>query len=138
MRELAGDRWSEWQPRLMATVRQYPLPDALVDVLLYEGQVADAIAVADRKAGNYRLLEKVADAAIATHPDWVIRVSQNEVEGLINRVQSKYYAAAVRWLEKARAAYRAAGREAEWQVYLADLRQHHSRKRTLMGMLEGM
>nr|HID13820.1 SWIM zinc finger domain-containing protein [Anaerolineae bacterium] len=138
VRRLAGDRWPELQSRLMETARASGVPDALVDILLHEGQVDEAIAVADREAWNYHLLGKVADAAVATHPDWVIRVSQGQAEGLINRVQSKYYAAAVRWLKKARAAYRAAGRETEWRAYLTDLRQRHARKRTLMGMLKGM
>jgi uncharacterized Zn finger protein len=105
---------------------------------VYEGLRDEAIAVAEREKWNYRLLEKVADAVIATHSDWVIRVSQEQAEDLINKVQTKYYSPAVRWLEKARAAYRVAGQEADWQAYLADLRQRHHRKRTLIGMLKGM
>ena len=134
----AGDHWHELQPRLINTVRQSHSRDALVDVLLYEGLPDEAVTVAEQEEWNYHLLEKVADEVIATHPDWVIRVSQKQAEGLINKVQSKYYVAAVRWLEKARAAHRAAGQEAKWRAYLADLRERHSRKRTLLGMLKGM
>jgi uncharacterized Zn finger protein len=80
----------------------------------------------------------VQDTYCTCSYDWVIRVSQEQAEGLINKVQTKYYVPAVRWLEKVRAAYLAAGREAEWRAYLADLRQRHHRKRTLMRMLEGI
>jgi uncharacterized Zn finger protein len=40
-------------------------------------------------------------------------------------------------LERARAAYRAAGREADWQAYLGEIRARHGRKYKLMRMLEG-
>ncbi len=43
---------------------------------------------------------------------------------------------AVRWLEKAQAAYQAAGREEEWRDYLEQLIRRHQRKHKLMGMLE--
>ena len=138
---LAGDHWPELQPGLLDLARQGALDDALVDILLYEGSdrmVDEAIAVAEREAWNYRMLEKVADAVIAIRPDWVIRVSQAQAEGLIDRVQSKYYAAAVRWLAKVRAAHLSAGREEEWRTYLGGLRRRHHRKRALMGMLKGM
>jgi uncharacterized Zn finger protein len=69
-----------------------------------------------------RLLEKVASGAIAIHPDWVIRVSQEQAEELINKVQSKYYTAGVCWLKKAHAAYLATGQKAEWRAYLSNLR----------------
>jgi len=44
----------------------------------------------------------------------------------------------VRWLEKARAAYQAAGREEEWRDYLEQLTRRHKRKYKLMGMLESL
>ena len=138
LRKLAGDEWAALQPQLMKTLRQKGSDQVLVDVLLSEGQVDEAIGVTDRQARNYRLLEQVADAVIPTRPEWVIRVSQREAEGLINRVQSKYYQAAVRWLERARAAYRVQGQEQVWRNYLQNLRQRHSRKRTLLAMLDRM
>ncbi len=134
----AGERWPELQPQLMDAARQSLSKDLLVDILLYEGLVDEAIAIAEQERWNYHLLEKVVDKVIATRPDWVIRVSQEQAEGLINKVQSKYYVAAVRWLEKARAAYLAADQKAKWRAYLADLRERHNRKRTLMGMLTEM
>ena len=43
---------------------------------------------------------------------------------------------AVNWLDRARRAYLAAGREADWLAYLAEIRGRHGRKYKLMGLLE--
>ena len=48
-----------------------------------------------------------------------------------------YYHYAVSWLGRARAAYQAAGRDADWQAYLGEIRARHGRKYKLMGMLQG-
>ena len=138
VRGLAGPQWDSLQPRLMTLLREQGSDSTLVDVLLHEGQVAEAIAVADENLWNYRLLEQVAEAAIATHPEWVVRVGQREAEALINKVQSKYYTPAVRWLQKVRTAYQVQDQDPAWESYLTALRQRHGRKRTLMGMLDEM
>ncbi|MFQ5857869.1 MAG: SWIM zinc finger domain-containing protein, partial [Anaerolineae bacterium] len=138
IRDLAGEEWPALRPQLMETLRRSAYTDALVDVLLSEGQVDEAIQVAEEHEWNYRLLEKAVDAAIETHPDWVIRVSCRQAESLIDRVQSKYYDVAVRWLAKAKAGYLTHGRGDEWTAYLADLRTRHSRKRALLSRLQGL
>jgi len=61
-----------------------------------------------------------------------VRVSFDE-----GGIKAKYYHHAVDWLARARAAYQAAGREAEWQAYLGEIRTRHGRKYKLMGMLKG-
>ena len=137
VRGLAGDRWPELRLRLMDAARGSLFKEPLVDILLHEGSIDEAVAVAE-KDGGYRLLGRVADEAVAIRPDWVVRVGMDQAEGLIGRVQTKYYAAAVRWLEKVRAACLAADREKEWCSRLADLRRRHGRKRSLMGMLDAM
>jgi uncharacterized Zn finger protein len=50
--------------------------------------------------------------------------------------EARYYHHAVDWLARAGAAYQAAGREAEWQAYLGEIRTRHGRKYKLMGMME--
>ncbi|MDY7039680.1 MAG: hypothetical protein SVX38_02320 [Chloroflexota bacterium] len=54
----------------------------------------------------------------------------------MNQGKSKYYRHAMRWLEKARAAYLAAGRQAEWEIYLDSLLGQHSHKYSLVPMLK--
>jgi len=77
------------------------------------------------------------DAAVDDRPDWVVRAARQQAERIIEAGRSKYYHHAVNWLDRARGAYRAAGREAEWQAYLRDIRTRHGRKYKLMDLLKG-
>jgi uncharacterized Zn finger protein len=61
-----------------------------------------------------------------------------QAESILNQGKSQHYHYAARWLEKARAAYRAAGRETEWDTYLGELIARHRRKYSLMPMLEAL
>ena len=112
-------------------------PQAQVDIFLHEGLVDDAITAVE-KGASYDLLERVMDAAAEHRPDWVIQAARRQAERIMDAGQSKYYHHAVDWLEKAGTAYRAAGREADWQTYLSEIRTRHGRKYKLMGMLEGL
>ena len=60
----------------------------------------------------------VMDAVIEHRPAWVIEAARRQAERIIESGQSKYYHHAVSWLVRARAAYQAAGRDADWQAYL--------------------
>jgi uncharacterized Zn finger protein len=80
----------------------------------------------------------VADAAITSHPDWVIKASRQQAESIMDEGKAQYYHAAARWLGKARAAYRVAGRQQEWQVYLAGLLDRHRRKYKLVPLLKAL
>ena len=82
------------------------------------------------------MLEKVMDAVVEHRPDWVVRAARQQAERIMDAGQAKYYHHAVNWLDRARKAYRAAGREAEWGAYLREIRTHHGRKYKLMGLLE--
>jgi len=105
-------------------------------VYLLEGGWDAAIQVADQASyRGYPLIEKVADAVLHHRPDWVIQVSIQQAEGLIEKTQSKYYPAAARWLEKAKKAYLHAGRQAEWQSYLTRLKVTYSRRPALQAEL---
>ena len=139
VRDLAGENWAEVRAELLNYLRQQPFafPEGQVEIFLHEGLIDEAIAVAERW-GGYRLLEQVVDAAIDHRPDWVIRVCRQQAEPIIDQGRSQHYHHAVRWLEKARAAYRVAGREAEWQEYLEELIRRHWRKYKLVPMLEAL
>ncbi len=56
----------------------------------------------------------------------------------MNGGKAEYYSSAASWLAKARTAYRAAGREKEWQAYLGELLAHHGRKYKLVPMLKAL
>ncbi|MFQ5819992.1 MAG: SWIM zinc finger domain-containing protein [Candidatus Heimdallarchaeota archaeon] len=133
---LAGERWPELREKLLAHLQKTKsrYPEAHVNIFLYEGRVDDAIAALGDFT-HYTLLEKVADAAISTRPDWVIRVCCQQAEHIMNAGKSEKYHHAVNWLKKARAAYLAVDRQAEWEKYLADLLVRHKRRYKLVPML---
>jgi uncharacterized Zn finger protein len=139
IQELAGERWPELREEMLDHLRQAPgyvSAQAQVDIFLQEDLLDDAIAAVE-KGANYGLTERVMDAVLEHRPDWVIQAARQEAERIVEAGQSKYYHHAVGWLEKARAGYRAAGRETEWQAYLREIRARHGRKYKLMGLLEG-
>jgi uncharacterized Zn finger protein len=106
-----------------------------VEIFLHEGLVEEAMRVVERHASD-ALLEQVVNAAIPRHAYWALRISRQQAEAILNQGKAPHYQHAARWLEKARAAYRSAGRETEWQTYLGELTTRHRRKHRLMPMLD--
>jgi uncharacterized Zn finger protein len=139
VKELAGERWSELQTELLAHLRQGRsyFPQGPVEIFLHEGLVEDAIRAVEHGA-SYALLEQVVEVATPSHADWAIRVCRQQAEPIMNQGKSQHYHHAARWLGKARAAYRAAGRETEWKTYLGELMAQHRRKSSLVPMLEAL
>ncbi len=85
VRELAGPRWPALRDEVLAQVRQSRAqPQGQVEIFLHEGLIDEAIAVADAHAYYYQLVAQVADAAIASHPAWVMAVGKREAESIIN------------------------------------------------------
>jgi len=139
VQELAGEAWPEHRGRLLDYLRQSTsyVPVGQIDVFLHEDLVGDAIAaVGGSTSGG--LVGRVADAAIESHPDWVIESCRRQAEEIMNQGRSKDYDGAVDWLAKVRDAYLAAGREEDWLAYLAELIDHHQRKYKLRPMLEDL
>jgi uncharacterized Zn finger protein len=141
VQELAGDDWPAHRDRLLGHLRAMAGPFAYmpgpVEIFLHEGLIDDAMAAVDWGAAH-TLLERVVDAALPSHPDWVITTSRREAEAIMDRGKSDYYGAAARWLSRARDAYRVAGRDADWQAYLRQLLTAHSRKYRLVPLLKAL
>ena len=135
---LAGDQWPAVRDELLRHLRRTAkaFPGAGVEVLLYEGLIDEAIAIADAAPYNYRLVEQVADAALASHPEWVIRACRAQAERIMDEGKSQYYQYAARWLEKARRASLATGRDDEWRTYMEELLARHRRKYSLVPLLQ--
>jgi hypothetical protein len=89
------------------------LPMGKVDVFLHENLVGDAIAAVEGDPFG-GLVARVADAAIESHPEWVIETCRRQAEEIMNQGRSKDYDEAVDWLEKVQDSHLAAGREEEW------------------------
>ena len=139
VQELAGERWPEIRTELLAHLRQGRLyaQKGAVEIFLHEGLVKDAMRTVE-KGESYSSLEQVVDAATPSHADWAIQVCRQQAEPIMQQGQSQHYHHAARWLEKARAAYRTAGRETEWQAYLAELMTRYRCTYSLMPRLEAL
>lgn len=137
--QIAGEQWPERRAVLLDALRQPKsfYQSGKVDVFLHEGLIDDAIAIVE-SSENHTLIERVVATALTLRPDWVIQVCQRQAEYIINKGQTKYYARAVNWLEKARTTYRALDREEQWQTYLSGLLSLHWRKSTLVPMLKAL
>jgi len=132
-----GERWPGLREELLDRVRQAQsyYPSDQVDVFLHEGLLEEAMAVVDASP-RHALVDRVASAALATHPDWVFRACCHQFDRIADAGKATYYREAVQWLERARAALVSAGRDAEWKAYHTDVMGRHSRKRNLRPMLE--
>jgi uncharacterized Zn finger protein len=136
LKDISSAHWERLRSELLDGLIESQHADVLVDIYLFEDNWDKAIAVANRAgAWNYPLIEKVADAVLPFRPDWVIQASQRQAEGLIEKTQSKYYAAAGRWLAKMKRAYTSSGRNTEWQAYLNGLKTTYSRRPALQAEL---
>jgi uncharacterized Zn finger protein len=108
-----------------------------VDIFLHEGLIEDAIA-AVRSDSYYRseLVHRVMQAAVSTHPDWVIATARDRAAPIMDQGKADRYQEAVRWLQQAKAAYLQAGRQSEWLTYFNQLQGVHGRKRKLMELFK--
>ena len=139
-RDLAGEGWPELRARLLDQLRGgaggWIGARAQAEIFLLEGMIDDAIKVVERN--GYGILDLVMDAAITTRPQWVIGKATAQAEPIMTGGKAQHYDQAVRWLRRARDAYRAAGQADAWDRYLAGVRATHGRKYKLMGLLKGL
>ncbi|MGB3266898.1 MAG: SWIM zinc finger domain-containing protein [Microcoleus sp.] len=136
LQELSEDNCSTLKADLLAivrTIQNYNSTEAKVDIFLHEKMIEEAIALVETSYSS-ELVHRVMMAAIPHRPDWVIANACRRAESILNAMKSAEYDSAIKWLEKARAAYIQAGRKVEWSAYRAQLMEVHSRKRKFMGL----
>jgi len=138
LRTVAGDRWPTLRDEVLAELRQAAArsPSGVGAIFVDEGLLDDAIAVADSAPYDYAMVEQVADAAIQTHPDWVIRMGRQQAERIMDDGKARYYHHAIAWLSRSRAAALGAGRKDDWRQYVDSLLLQHSRKYSLVPRLK--
>ena len=138
-KELAGDSWSTLKADLLTSLKNQSsnYSEEKVDIFLYEGMLEEAIAIADGLSYyQSKVIQRVMDSAIVHNPNWVIANACRYAESIVDQSKSNEYHMAIKWLEKARAAYLQIGQNIEWSAYRSKLMQVHSRKRNLMPMLK--
>jgi uncharacterized Zn finger protein len=136
LKRLSGDNWVSLRPQLMEHLRQNAYRTVLIEVLIDDQAIEEAIQVWDSYPyWGFELLGRLVDAAGANHPDWAIQHALNEAQGLIAKA-STYYPPAVRWLGKVKRIYLQHNRADEWQECLARIRAQHGRKYSLMAQIK--
>jgi uncharacterized Zn finger protein len=137
VQQLAGENWPAYRESLLDDIRAGNAhDDDRIDVLLHEGLVQEAVAVADRHPEDYSLLRRVAQAATEVCPKWVVRVAKHQAEQIMDQGRAAYYHYAVDWLRSAREAYMQLDDETGWWDYIAAVRSKHGRKYKLMRLIE--
>jgi uncharacterized Zn finger protein len=138
--KLAGKDWFTLKIELLAFLRTHKgwgTEETKVDIFLHEGLIDEAIAVVSGLSSyDSNSIHRVMDAAIESHPDWVIQNATRRAESIMDAKKAELYYYAVEWLKKARAAYLASGRKQEWSIYQSQLIETHARKRKLMALLQ--
>jgi uncharacterized Zn finger protein len=135
----AGDQWAQIRPELLERLAAAKGGDGRTRIYLHEGMVDEAVeSVKERKYLNAfdDTLLQVVTVACGSHPDWVIQVCRRQADDIMNGGQAGLYDRAAQWLERAKRAFVAAGRNQEWSAYLESLIQVHKRKYKLRPMLE--
>jgi uncharacterized Zn finger protein len=84
------------------------------------------------------VLMQLADAAHASHSDWVIEIAGRMAAGILEAGRSAHYDVAARWLEMAARAYDAANRFDDWMTQINLLIERHRRKHKLRPLLEAL
>jgi uncharacterized Zn finger protein len=135
-RRLAGDDWPATREALRSALRSIAQRSVAgrVDIFLTEGWIKDA-TLAVRRGASYAQIARVADAAVASEPDWVIATSRSHAEQIMDAGNASAYSDAARWLARMKAASRASGREAEFRDYLTETINKHHRKYKLVPLL---
>ncbi len=138
---VAADTMGAWEIERNAArvaLRERDL-SGLVDALLAEGNVEEAWAVANEDADWEPGLARrvtLAEAREAQHPEQALPWYMRAADEMLLETGRRAYAQAVPVLKKARRAAKAAGQSEWFASRIADLREHHRRRPTLIAMLD--
>ncbi|GLS32055.1 Uncharacterized conserved protein, contains Zn finger domain [Mesorhizobium albiziae] len=140
--QLAGSEWGELRSQLLGILAAAKYAHDRTEIFLGEGMIEEAVRSVDRKNmlshPSDAVLMRLAEAAHASHPDWVIDVCERMACGIMDAGQSGFYELAAQWLEKAALAYDAAGRFEDWITRIDVLIEKHRRKHKLRPLLAAL
>jgi uncharacterized Zn finger protein len=137
--ELAGENWSPLREELLQHLRQRGRSDEAgpVDIFLHERLFDDALNIA-QGSWDRSLIGRVVDAVTEHLPNEVIPICHKQADDIMDKGEASHYDTAVHWLQRAKKAYRVAGREAEWKALLEKLIDRHQKKWKLRPMLQSL
>ena len=139
---VAQQDWEQLRPRLLEKLTKAKYSYDRTEIFLEEGLIDEAVrSVTVRNhlqdPSNHVLL-RLAEAAHASHPDWVIDLCERMAENIMETGQAGFYELAAQWLERAARAYDAADRFELWMTRLDRLIEKHKRKYKLRPLLEAL
>ena len=126
-----------WHEKAMEAAEQGEL-DSLIELWLSAKEIARLAARLDRASNtelerlSHYVTEPAAERLAKTHPGIAAKVFRALCMRIIDAAKSKYYAAALSNLERAKACYQSAGLDAQWQGLAAEIRRDHHRKSGFM------
>ncbi|MDL2410260.1 hypothetical protein PY650_32585 [Rhizobium calliandrae] len=139
---LAGPEWASLRSRLLASLAAAKYARDRTGIYLGDGMVEEAVRSVDLMSmpgdPSDAVLMRLADAAHASHPDWVIEIAGRIADGIMESGQSGRYELAAKWLEMAARAYAAAARFEDWIARIDLLIERHRRKHKLRPLLEAL
>lgn len=136
---LADTQWKKVKLKLLKALRQFQswgAEWAKVEIFLHEGLIEDAIQTVQASFYPSDLVLRVMQAALPTHPEWVIETAQKAAEDIMNRGKADRYQDAIQWLTQVKAAHAQLNRHSEWMSYFNQLKMQHGRKRKLMDLFK--
>lgn len=119
-----------WNPSLFARDRSL-----LVEIFLWEGK--DDLAWQEAQTGgcSKQLWLKLADRRQTTHPADALPIYQREIEPLIQQTNNSAYASAISFLHNVHDLMLRLNQQAEFQAFVAHLRQTYKAKRNFIALL---
>jgi uncharacterized Zn finger protein len=132
----AGSSWIDMREEIIAILRGAEDAPDRTEIFLSEGLVEEAVRSVDDDYVDDETLMQLAEAAHASHSEWVIKLAMTHAMGIIEGNRAGAYELAARWLEKAALAHEAAGQEDAWMACLDDLIERHRRKHKLRPLLQ--
>lgn len=136
----AGSGWIEMRESIFAVLRRAEDAPDRTEIFLSEGLVDEAVRSVDNNDDDVddETLMRLADAAHASHSDWVIKLAMAHASRIMDSNDAGNYQLAAQWLEKAALAHEAAGREDAWMACLDELIERHRRKHKLRPLLQDL
>ena len=147
--------WDKWRPQALDKIRAFieknkrPEPHThwayhksdnslLVEIFLWEGNINDALAEAQKGGCSEQLWLKLAARLEAERPADALEIYWQRVIPKIDQTNNQAYDEAIGFLKKARELLQRLGRQAEFAPFIANLRANYKRKRNFMTLLSKM
>jgi len=140
---VAPSDWPKLRELLLAALMAAPYAYERIEILLDEDLVAEAVACINLQETRFfsardPALARLAERALADHPDWVIVLACRMAEPIMSEGRSSRYETAALWLAIAARAHKVCGRSGQWLAHLDGLIEQHRRKHKLRPLLEGL